>query len=191
MPNTPLLFQGQEFGASSPFLYFADHDRELVSRVQDGRLNFLRQFPSIAHSGTTVAKAGDRRTFETSKLNHSERATNSGILSMHRDLIRLRKSDPVFKAQRSDWMHGAVVGESAFVLRFQGGAHGDRLLVVNLGRDLTLVPAPDPLLAEPDGASWRVIWSSEDPSYGGCGRAPMDKEGIWSLTAQSTMVLTT
>jgi maltooligosyltrehalose trehalohydrolase len=191
MPNTPFLFQGQEFGASSPFLYFADHNPDLIALVQNGRLDFLRQFPSIAQSGSVVPEVGDRQTFEASRLNHSERATNSGILSLHRDLIRLRTSDPVFKAQRSDWLRGAVVGESAFVLRFLGGEHGDRLLVVNLGRDLTLVPAPHPLLAEPANAGWRVIWSSEAPSYGGCGREPMDKEGTWSLTAQSTMVLTT
>ena len=37
MPQTPMLFQGQEFAASSPFLYFADHNPELAKLVAQGR----------------------------------------------------------------------------------------------------------------------------------------------------------
>ena len=48
MPGTPMLFQGQEFAASSPFLFFADHDAELAQLVRKGRAKFLQQFPSIA-----------------------------------------------------------------------------------------------------------------------------------------------
>ena len=43
-----MLFQGQEFAASSPFVFFADHDSELASTVKEGRLEFLKQFPSLA-----------------------------------------------------------------------------------------------------------------------------------------------
>src|SRR6185436_9557828 len=46
-PATPMLFQGQEFGASAPFLYFADHGRELAEQVRRGRADFLKQFPSL------------------------------------------------------------------------------------------------------------------------------------------------
>src|SRR5262249_51172049 len=47
MPGSPMLFQGQEFSASAPFLYFADHDPELAQAVRQGRAEFLQQFPSI------------------------------------------------------------------------------------------------------------------------------------------------
>ena len=47
-PSTPMLFQGQEFAASSPFLFFADHGKELAKQVRSGRAKFLAQFPSIA-----------------------------------------------------------------------------------------------------------------------------------------------
>ena len=43
-----MLFQGQEFAASSPFLYFADFDQELSAAVRHGRAEFLQQFPSLA-----------------------------------------------------------------------------------------------------------------------------------------------
>ena len=48
-------------------------------------------------------------------------------------------------------------------------AVADRLLVVNLGRDLHLRQAPEPLLAPPEGRAWEMRWSSEDVIYGGCG----------------------
>ena len=47
-PGTPMLFQGQEFAASSPFLYFADHVPELAAQIRQGRAEFLAQFPSLA-----------------------------------------------------------------------------------------------------------------------------------------------
>ena len=56
-PGTPMLFQGQEFSASAPFLYFADHDPELAEAVRKGRAEFLTQFPSIVDS----RRAGARR----------------------------------------------------------------------------------------------------------------------------------
>src|SRR4051812_6095791 len=48
MPGIPMLFQGQEFAASTPFLYFADHRADLVEAVRQGRGEFLAQFPSVA-----------------------------------------------------------------------------------------------------------------------------------------------
>lgn len=48
MPGTPMLFQGQEFWASSPFFYFCDHDAPLSGMVREGRVEFLRQFRASA-----------------------------------------------------------------------------------------------------------------------------------------------
>jgi maltooligosyltrehalose trehalohydrolase len=70
---------------------------------------------------------------------------------------------------------GAVIAAGAFVLRYFGGAAGDRLLVVNLGCDLDLQPMPEPLLSPPFGCRWEVEWSSESPRYGGGGTPP-----VWS-----------
>src|SRR5204863_277225 len=57
MPSTPMLFQGQEFSASAPFLYFADFDAELNAAVRRGRSGFLCQFPSIANATTQAVLA--------------------------------------------------------------------------------------------------------------------------------------
>ena len=94
-----------------------------------------------------------------------ERRTHAHYVALHRDLLKLRREDPVFSAQRADWIHGAVLGPEAFVLRFFAGPHGDRLLVVNLGRTLELRPTGEPLLAPPRRSAWRLLWSSEHPRY--------------------------
>src|SRR5687767_11063111 len=68
---------------------------------------------------------------------------------------------------------GANVAPQVLVLRYQGGAEGDRLLIVNLGCDVDLSPVPEPLLAPPADCRWTVQWSSEAPRYGGAGTAPV------------------
>jgi maltooligosyltrehalose trehalohydrolase len=61
---------------------------------------------------------------------------------------------------------------------------------VNLGTDLDLVPAPEPLLAPPEGGRWRVLWSREGPQYGGAGALPPEREDGWHLTGHGAVVLT-
>jgi maltooligosyltrehalose trehalohydrolase len=191
-PGTPLLFQGQEFAASSPFLYFVDHKPDLAAAVRHGRLEFLSQFPSLALPETQagVPDPDSLESFERCKLDFQERQRNAGSYALHRDLLRLRREDPVFRAQGAGSLDGAVLGPEAFVLRFFGENAGDRLLLVNLGRDLPLELVPVPLLAPLTGLRWEVLWSSEDPRYGGSGAPPPeDEEGRWRLAGQSAVVL--
>jgi maltooligosyltrehalose trehalohydrolase len=188
-PPTPMLFQGQEFAASAPFLYFADHTPALASVVDRGRRQFLAQFPSLARPAMqrVLARASDPTTFERYKLDWRERDQHQESYALHQDLLQLRHTDPAFSQQRADLMHGAVLADQAFVLRFFCG-HGDRLLVVNLGGDLALRPVPEPLLAPPADADWQHVWSSEHPQYGGQGCGQVYKAGVWHLPARSAHV---
>ena len=192
-PQTPMLFQGQEFGASSPFLYFADHNAGLAKRVAKGRLDFLAQFPSLADPETqsTLADPGDRGTFERSQIEWSECPRNVEHLSLHRDLIALRQCDPVL-AHDSLRVDGAVLSGAAFLLRCFAPGENDRLLVVNLGTELALDIAPEPLLAPPDrDAGWTLLWSSEDVKYGGRGASHIESEnGAWRIPGESATLLT-
>jgi maltooligosyltrehalose trehalohydrolase len=191
-PGTPLLFQGQEFCASAPFLYFADHNPELAAAVRKGRLEFLSQFPSLAMLATQggIADPESPETFARCKLTLSERETHAEAMALHRDLLKLRREDPVFRAQGAGWRDGTVLGREAFAIRFFGETAGDRLLIVNLGLDLELEPVPEPLLAPLTGLRWEVLWSSEDPRYGGSGAPPPeDDKGCWRLSGQAAVVL--
>lgn len=190
-PGTPMLFQGQEFAASSPFLYFADHNPELAPLVGKGRAEFLSQFPSIK---TPEISAGlkapeDPDTYERCKLDFSEREKHKQYYDLYRDLLRLRRSDPLFSAQRAGVVDGAVLGDEAFLLRYFASDGNDRLLLVNFGRDLHLDPAPEPLLAPPENQEWRILWSSEDPRYGGGGTPALETDATWRVPGQAAVVL--
>jgi maltooligosyltrehalose trehalohydrolase len=104
---------------------------------------------------------------------------------MYEDLLRLRHEDPVIAGQRRDRMDGAVLGSSAFVLRWFDDVHGDRLLVLNLGTELLYEPAPEPLLAPVSGGRWQLVWASDEPRYGGPGTVDPADSGRWRIPATS------
>jgi maltooligosyltrehalose trehalohydrolase len=191
LPGTAMLFQGQEFAASAPFLFFADHEPELARMVHRGRREFLAQFPSAGTDSVQEKMAGpaDEETFLRCKIDPAERAAHHKTLALHRDLIRLSRQDPVFAAQDAARLHGVVLTGDAFVLRFMEPGGDDRLLLVNLGPGSRLQPAPEPLLAPPAGMRWSVLWSSEDPLYGGQGSTEPERDDGWHLPGRAALVL--
>jgi maltooligosyltrehalose trehalohydrolase len=190
-PNTPMLFQGQEFASSKPFYYFADHTPELAKRVLEGRAGFLSQFRSLAlpEMRESLLDPGNPNTFQKCKLDFAEREHHAALYLMHKDLIRMRREDPVFRMQGRNGLDGAVLGQEAFVLRYFGENGDDRLLLVNLGLDLHLDPAPEPLLAPPEGQEWTLAWSTEEIQYGGSGTYAPDTEENWRLLGHAAMVM--
>ncbi len=189
-PPVPQLFQGQEFASSSPFHYFADHEGELAEAVRAGRTAQVGQFLSLARAlrFEGMAPPNARATFEHCRLDHGEAAKNAEVLLLHRDLLHLRRVDPVISLPDVA-VDGAVLGPEAFVLRFFAPSGHDRLLLVNLGTDLSLVPNPEPLLGPPARGNWEELWSSEDPRYGGSGTPESDVRGPWTLAGHSALFL--
>lgn len=188
-PSTPMLFQGQEFGATSPFYYFADHHPELAKLVDEGRRKFLSQFPSLAtpEMQAQIPRPHDRSTFEKSKLDWSEKERHPQAVAFFKDLLALRRTDPVF-SDHSREVDGAILHEKAFLLRYFAADGFDRMIVVNLGTDAEISPIPEPLFAEPAGCEWELIWSSEDPKYGGLGTPTTVVENQCHLPAHSALV---
>jgi maltooligosyltrehalose trehalohydrolase len=191
-PQTPLLFQGQEMAASAPFLYFADHPGEVAQGVRDGRRAFLGQFPSLRGEDAAgmLADPADPATFAACKLDWDDWERHAEAVALHRDLLRLRRDDPTFARPRRR-VDGAVLGDSAFVLRWFGEDGDDRLLLVNLGVLLRLPAAPEPLLGPARGAAWQIVWSSEAFDYGGCGTPATlddDLEG-WTIPGEAAVAL--
>lgn len=189
-PWMPMLFQGQEFSSSSPFLYFADHQPPLREAVSEGRATFLRQFPSLA-------KILDERdldaphaveTFRRSQIDHQERRHNQDVWRMHRELMTLRRTDPAFSAGEAVSIEGEVIGAKAFVLRFTAAGSPPRILIVNLGEAAPLAVAPYPLLAPPS-RPWSLVWSSDDPAWGGDGTESLRFRDDWYVPADSAWVL--
>lgn len=191
-PQTPMLFMGQEFAASAPFTFFADHKPELAKMVFEGRRAFVAQFKPYATPDAQAAllDPADEATFLRCKLDWTERLRHAPMLALHQDLLRLRREDPVIAAQDRAMLDGAVLGEHAFVMRWCGGSLGERLLVVNLGTDLDSRPGPEPLLAPPENSVWQLTWSSDDPTYGGPGAVhPGEGNKGWMLPGESAVLL--
>jgi maltooligosyltrehalose trehalohydrolase len=190
-PATPLLFQGQEFAASAPFLYFSDHQGEVRDGVRRGRQEFLEQFSSFRDVGQhgRVALPDDPATFEQCRLEWSEREAHADHVALHRDLLTIRREDAVIASSPRRRIEGAVLGPRTFILRYNIGNVDDRLLVINLDVDLDLPLVPEPLLAPPIGCRWDIQWSSDALIYGGPGETSIRIHPTWRLTAESAVLL--
>jgi maltooligosyltrehalose trehalohydrolase len=92
-PFVPMMFQGEEFAASSPFLYFADHeDPELARAVSEGR----RREHASDGAWDAIPDPESQETFDRSKLDWSEleEPVHAEMLAWYRSLAQLRKSQP-------------------------------------------------------------------------------------------------
>jgi maltooligosyltrehalose trehalohydrolase len=82
-----------------------------------------------------------------------------------------------------------VLASDAFVLRYLLDGADDRLLIVNLGRQVGRASIAEPLIAPPRGCDWEIEWSSEEPIYGGFGTPDLWPEDRWCLPSESAIVL--
>jgi maltooligosyltrehalose trehalohydrolase len=191
-PWTPLLFQGQEFGASSPFVFFADvGDAAIRDGTRRGRAELLAPFLSLTEEETlrSLPSPDDPQAFSRCKLDFSEREKNRRLYDLHIDLLRLRREDSRFQQQGSQEIDGAVLGPATFVLRYFSAANDDRLLLVNLGGSQVLQPPSEPLLTPPNNNSWETLWSSDATRYGGTSAATSATPKQWIVPAESAVVL--
>ncbi|MGH9587582.1 MAG: DUF3459 domain-containing protein, partial [Acidobacteriaceae bacterium] len=92
-PFVPLIFQGEEWAASTPFLFFTDHEPELGKLVSEGR---KKEFAAFGWKPEDVPDPQDKATFERSRLQWDEVAEprHAGMLGWYRELIALRRLAP-------------------------------------------------------------------------------------------------
>jgi maltooligosyltrehalose trehalohydrolase len=91
-PFVPMLFQGEEFGASTPFLYFTDYDDpELGRMISEGR---KKEFVAFGWAPDQIPDPQGEQTFLQSKLNWAEltEQPHRSLLEWHKDLISLRRN---------------------------------------------------------------------------------------------------
>jgi maltooligosyltrehalose trehalohydrolase len=134
-PFVPMLFQGEEWGARTPFLYFTDHNEELGRLVAEGR---AREFSAFKWEGE-VPNPQSPDTFLRSKLDWREltEPRHADLLEWHRQLIRLRRSKTSAIAARTK----PVVKFSAPKL-WLTYSHGGVLAVCNFSENSQRVPMP-------------------------------------------------
>jgi maltooligosyltrehalose trehalohydrolase len=157
--------------------------------VRKGRGEFLAQFRTLStqEAKPLLSDPGVIETFQRCKLDFSERKKNSQTYQLYEDLLALRREDHTIRD--AEFLDGAVLSERAFVLRYFSELGDDRLLIVNLGGTLYLSPCPEPLLAPIAGHGWKVLWSSEDPKYGGNGTPQMETTVNWIIPGLAAVLL--
>jgi len=139
-PYLPLVFQGQEWGETRPFLYFTDHRPELAEAVRRGRRDEFAAFDWAAD----VPDPNDPATFERSKLDWSR--AGGPVLELWRDLLRLRREVPALGNCRRDLATSRADLRRRLVTLERTDPSGSRALVVaNLGDRPQPLPDPDTL----------------------------------------------
>ena len=170
-PYIPMLFMGEEYGETAPFLYFMDHsDPALIEAVREGR---KREFREIERHGNPP-DAKSEETFDRSRLRWEQRTREPGaaMLRLYTDLIALRREEPALRPGDSDLL---VSGEHDWctVLRTMTptgdifDAVRERRMVFqafNLSAEARDIPVPD----EATGR-WRLRLCTNAPGYGGRG----------------------
>jgi maltooligosyltrehalose trehalohydrolase len=128
-PFTPMLFQGEEWAASTPFQFFTSHPEEELGRLTaEGRIS---EFARHGWDPDAVPDPQDPDTFERSKLDWSELGSERGarMLGVYRDLARLRRELP----ELTDPSFARVSCRADEAARFFTMSRGDLLVLVNFG----------------------------------------------------------
>lgn len=191
LPETPLLFMGQEWAATSPFLYFTDHHDELGRQVTEGRRREFARFAAFGDPGR-IPDPQDPATFERSRLDWAERTRepHASTLRLYRRLLELRRTSPAMRAGRPFQVEAA--GHDGLVVRRDDG-EGALLFVVRLREAGPVVPGA---IADPGaGLRWNTLLTTEDdwlgladtapPIVESDGRVVFQRPGAVVLTAES------
>ena len=171
-PYIPLLFMGEEYGETAPFLYFIEHgDKELVEAVRSGR---RREFEALGLPASAASDPQAEETFARARLDWERRESGAGalLLALYGDLLALRREEPTLKPGASV-VHVEGSADWCTQLRsmpLQGyifdSVRGQRTLwcAFNLTGRAQDIPVP---AEAPWG--WRLRLSTDEPTYGGVG----------------------
>jgi maltooligosyltrehalose trehalohydrolase len=120
-PMTPLLFMGQEWAASTPFLFFTDFEPDLGRKVMEGRRREFQDFPEFASPGAAerIPDPQADKTFEASRLRWSELGAprHATSLELHRALLALRAQYPALQASTAYDCDANALDATTIVIR--------------------------------------------------------------------------
>ena len=171
-PETPMLFMGQEFAASTPFLYFTDHPDELGKLVTEGRRKEFSGF-GIFHDERLRDSIPDPQaesTFLASKLRLDERERHEGIYALYKTLLKMRREDGVLRHNDRQKTHAsAISAEIVAVHRWWGTEQ--RLLIANFGPEVQLAVRDIEAFAPMYERPWKLLCATTEREFGGTGDA--------------------
>ena len=136
-PFVPMLFQGEEWAASSPFQYFTDHDEELGRLVSEGR---RKEFAAFGWQAADIPDPQSPATFQRSKLHWSERTQpeHAAMLDWYRKLIALRRATPDLTDPDLSHVHVRCSEEGQWLVM----ARGSITVAFSLAAEPVLIDVP-------------------------------------------------
>ena len=177
-PYVPLLFMGEEYGETKPFLYFVSHgDPDLVEAVREGR---RREFESFGWD-TAIPDPQAEETFEASRLDWERSRSPGGeaMLALVRQLLRLRREEPALRPGAATVE--VLDDEETILLGFRSGSR-ELLGVFHLGAG----PRSFPL---PGGGAWEVLFSTHPSPPAAAGASPERTASPLALAPRSAILL--
>ena len=139
-PFTPMLFMGEEWGATTPWAYFTDHQADwLAQAVRDGRRS---EFAAHGWSPEDVPDPQAEATFTGSKLDWSQPAAepHHGLLDWYRRLVRLRHTVPAVADPSWDGVRCAFDEQGQWFVLYRGGPPAEVAVVCNLSGTRQSIP---------------------------------------------------
>ncbi|MBI4459632.1 MAG: malto-oligosyltrehalose trehalohydrolase [Acidobacteria bacterium] len=169
LPQTPLLFMGQEWAATTPFQFFTDHSQELGKLVTEGRRQEFSRFAAFSDPSVRdrIPDPQALDTFEKSLLLWDEISyePHASTIRFYKALLALRRAEPACWSQAPPEFGIWAVNEDVLLLRREDQSAPALLAVLRMrGRgwvDLWGSPHADP----GSGNSWTLCLSSEDVSF--------------------------
>jgi maltooligosyltrehalose trehalohydrolase len=170
-PMTPLLFMGQEWAATTPFLFFTDFEPELGRKVVEGRRREFQDFPGFGSAGAIerIPDPQADQTFDASRLRWSEIGAprHSTSLELHRALLALRAEYPALQASTAYDCEADAIDDSTIVIR--RAQHDDRFVICSRLRDPGRV---DLRAVLSDGGPWHTRLTTEDRPFASDAQPP-------------------
>ncbi|KIA71975.1 malto-oligosyltrehalose trehalohydrolase [Arthrobacter sp. MWB30] len=145
-PFTPMLFMGEEFGASTPWQFFTSHpEPDLGKATAEGR---IKEFERMGWDPAVVPDPQDPETFERSKLKWEEagEGDHARLLRLYRDLAQLRRKTP----ELVDGGFGDTSVEFDDAEQWLQMSRGRIRVVCNFGEDALVTPLEGSLLLSTD-----------------------------------------
>jgi maltooligosyltrehalose trehalohydrolase len=164
VPETPLLFMGQEWATSSRFLYFTDHHADLGRLVTSGRRAEFARFEAFADPATRTRIPDPQAdsTFEDSRPVWDERTQppHAGVFELYRALLRLRRTEPTL--QQWDGFEVAALDDASLAV-MRGNEQGMLLLV--LCTEASRRVDVRRWRAVPPDKAWQIVLTTEEPRF--------------------------
>lgn len=191
-PYTPMLFMGQEWAASTPFIFFTDHNEDLGKLIIKGRRDEFKNFAAFSQPEVlqTIPDPQKPSSFHSSKLVWEERhcGIHAKALELYKTCLALRASDPAFRpTDRDSWrVEELSAGIGALHLRSE---LGEWLVLFDLVGGHSGKLHGDPFFPS-DHAKWKIVLSTNEVRFGGDGKCGLDLAGMNAdFTTPETVVL--